>query len=133
MKEITMDPRVKKMWIDAMLSGEYEQSPTRHREDKHTFSAFGVLIDVFLKEHGEEWESYCDPAYTDKRDPMHMVYYTDISLQRRVCEWAGVASASEQDAFVRQVSELSSWDESEWDFRLKHSWRQIAEIVDKSF
>ncbi len=42
-----MNPRVKKLWVDALRSGKYKQGDTRALVDGHDrWNPFGVLIDV---------------------------------------------------------------------------------------
>ena len=49
-----MNPIIKQKWIDALLSGEYEQGERRLRTT-YTYCCLGVLCDLYAKETGKEW------------------------------------------------------------------------------
>lgn len=47
MKKI--NPEVKKLWVEALLSGNYKQGMGIMRSKDNFFCIFGVLCDVFIK------------------------------------------------------------------------------------
>lgn len=49
-----MNSTIKKQWVDALRSGEYEQT-TGTLKDDNGFCCLGVLCDIYLKEHNKEW------------------------------------------------------------------------------
>jgi hypothetical protein len=50
-----MNPQIKQKWVDALRSGEYQQTKGRlHDEDG--FCCLGVLCDLYIKENNVEWE-----------------------------------------------------------------------------
>ncbi len=54
-----MKPEIKKRWIAAIRSGEYEQGRGRlKRGDK--FCCLGILCDLYLKERGKTWATAQD-------------------------------------------------------------------------
>lgn len=50
-----MNERVKKLWIEALTSGEYEQGTDALRTDD-MFCCLGVLCDLHRKEVGGSWQ-----------------------------------------------------------------------------
>ena len=49
-----MNPQIKQKWVDALRSGEYQQTKGRLRkEDK--FCCLGVLCDLYGKENNVKW------------------------------------------------------------------------------
>lgn len=86
-----MNERVKKLWLEALRSGKYEQAVGRLRIDDR-FCCLGVLCDLHAKETGGMWLP--DPAGVEDT---HMVYAgADCVLPGRVREWAGLDSQSPQ-------------------------------------
>lgn len=49
-----MNPEVKAMWLDALRSGEYEQTFSRLRDEKG-YCCLGVLCDLHAQTTGGEW------------------------------------------------------------------------------
>lgn len=86
-----MDSRVKKLWIEALTSGEYEQGQGVLRSDG-TFCCLGVLCDLHRKEIGGKWIK-ADDSVVITEDIARPVYtYNSLStiLPRSVYEWAGL-------------------------------------------
>lgn len=50
-----MNPKVKKLWIEALRSGKYKQGIKRLRTVKNRYCCLGVLCDLYAKEHGKRW------------------------------------------------------------------------------
>ena len=50
-----MNKRIKKLWIKALTSGEYQQGKEQLR-DGDKFCCLGVLCDLYSKETGTQWE-----------------------------------------------------------------------------
>jgi len=50
-----MNPQIKQKWVDALRSGEYQQTKGR-LHDENGFCCLGVLCDLYIKENQLEWE-----------------------------------------------------------------------------
>jgi hypothetical protein len=51
-----MNQDIKQRWVDALRSGEYEQGKEcLHDSSDNTFCCLGVLTDLYIKEHGQQW------------------------------------------------------------------------------
>jgi hypothetical protein len=81
-----MNPKIKKLWIEALKSGEYGQGSGMLRPDKTRFCCLGVLCDLHQKSgFGYEWER-------DESNSINPYHYDDhISyLPPCVVTWAGL-------------------------------------------
>lgn len=52
-----MNQAIKERWIEALRSGEYQQTQARLRRNQG-YCCLGVLCDLYAKEHGLEWEEH---------------------------------------------------------------------------
>jgi hypothetical protein len=78
-----MNPQIKQKWVDALRSGDYQQTQ-RRLHDENGFCCLGVLCDLYGKENNVEW---------DLTNNGHNVYvFQDKKgiLPLSVIEWAGV-------------------------------------------
>jgi hypothetical protein len=82
-----MNPQIKQKWVDALRSGEYQQTQ-RRLHDENGFCCLGVLCDLYGKENNVEWEhsSYNNNAY------MFQDMATILPLS--VVEWSGVGEGN---------------------------------------
>ena len=75
-----MDQRVKKLWIDALRSGDYKQGRECLRTNDNEFCCLGVLCDLYGKENKVDW---------DPEDGGSRTFYKQISfLPNKVKDWA---------------------------------------------
>lgn len=60
-----MKPEIKQKWLDALRSGQYQQT-TEVLHDDQGFCCLGVLTDLYRQENGGEWtkESHQAIKYT---------------------------------------------------------------------
>ncbi len=122
-----MNRRVKKLWIKALLSGEYEQGRgelrTLRGAGRVTFCCLGVLCDLYAKEtKGGSWmfDRFLDNTYDQESSGV---------LTDGVKDWAGLGlgnpSVSSKDGEVRAIS-LSVLNDA------GRSFEQIAEYIEYS-
>ena len=56
MAEKKMKPEIKKLWVDALRSGEYKQAREVLRTNGGTsFCCLGVLTDLYCKSNNKAW------------------------------------------------------------------------------
>lgn len=80
-----MKPEIKKLWVDALRSGEYDQGNWSLRfGDK--FCCLGVLCDLHAKELGFTWEAM------PRCGSMNRYLKSYLYLPDEVMEWAGLDS-----------------------------------------
>jgi hypothetical protein len=86
----TMNPQVKEMWVNALRSGDYDQSSGKLRSNTG-YCCLGVLCDLYAQEHNEEWEQ---KSYTGTSLQMDYYYFGEESefLPAKVMSWAGLNS-----------------------------------------
>lgn len=82
-----MNKEIKKKFVEALRSGEYEQGGLCLHKDNQ-FCCLGVLIDLYAKEHGlqSEWKQFSDKvignvfSFLDEKTMLPLL----------VIEWAGL-------------------------------------------
>jgi len=92
-----MHTEIQTKWIDALLSGEYEQAKFSLKSEEG-FCCLGVLCDLYLKEHNEEWTSPIpaedqDCAYPSNPNVFNIEGETG-GLPLKVMRWAGLESSN---------------------------------------
>jgi hypothetical protein len=76
-----MKSEIKELWIDALISGEYEKGTGALREDD-TFCCLGVLCDLHRKQSvGAKWVKF---------EGKHMYLGVNSYLPDEVAIWAGL-------------------------------------------
>lgn len=130
-----MDKRIKALWLDALRSGEYEQTKgvlTRvNRDGEKSYCCLGVLCDVAVK------DGFLDIETTTKAMG-HVDYIAynnfDTILPPSVQEWAGLFTETgglpgrivdDEDDTYGTLTELN--DHAEYDFN------QIADVIEQQF
>lgn len=82
---MTMNKRVKKLWLEALRSGDYKQGKLKLRNDDNEFCCLGVLCDLYAKEHGKRW---------GKRNGSITFMLLSGVPPNKVWEWAGLSDAN---------------------------------------
>lgn len=85
-----MNSKVKQLWTEALLSGEYKQGSKRLRDKEDHFCVLGVLCDLYVKHHTDcRWkpmETKSGFRIVGKRE----VHWCEDYLIEPVMEWAGL-------------------------------------------
>jgi hypothetical protein len=129
-----VNPEIKKMWVDALRNGEYQQGYNYlavHQGESVHFCCLGVLCDL-AKQRGvidsnqDEYGRYSYGTYSN---------FTDVVLPKGVQEWAGLTvdnpelevelNNEYEEEFVTEVrlSELN--DDHGFDFE------KLANLIEK--
>lgn len=86
-----MNKRVKKLWIEALLSGKYTQGRNalrkRNKEGEDRFCCLGVLCDLHAKATDGKWSMSRDGNYGSYRR-------SSGYLPKAVRVWAGIDSVN---------------------------------------
>ena len=84
-----MNKRIKKLWIDALRSGDYKQTDGQLR-DANGFCCLGVLCNIHAQEHPEIASNQTDPEK-----------YLGSSgfLPKEVVEWAGLDDVAIKESY----------------------------------
>ena len=112
-----MNQTIKQRWIEALRSGEYEQTTkTLHNEDG--FCCLGVLCDLYSKEHDLKWMS----------DPHNHAYKMAGSTQvlpQFVTEWAGLKDDNPYVCFKDEVKPIAEVNDKGATFT------EIAQLIEE--
>lgn len=123
-----MKPQIKKLWIEALRSGEYEQTQGCLR-DETGFCCLGVLTDLYLKEHDEDWTAGDGIICSENRNP-YSAHEEVNYLPEDVRIWAGLLSQSptvvtresSQDSGIEALANLNDSGKS---------FQEIAQIIEE--
>jgi len=77
-----MNLQIKQKWVDALRSGEYQQTQERLRKEDG-FCCLGVLCDLYGKENNVEWNLANNGHNYEFQDK-------ESHLPSSVIEWSGV-------------------------------------------
>jgi hypothetical protein len=114
-----MSPDVKKLWIDALLSGEFEQGKHTLQTTDGKYCCLGVLCEVYRRETGRgEWKSHASPcgAYFEVDGHKGRGVLPDP-----VMAWAGLR---EENPVIDDVT-LARWNDSR-----DASFKGIANLIE---
>jgi hypothetical protein len=109
-----MNPKIKQKWLNALRSGEYQQTQERLRKEDG-FCCLGVLCDLYIKENNVEWQhNEVDGYFYGKHS---------YSLPLSVVEWSGV---EDSNPFVNgQTSSLASLNDK------GSTFIEIADLIEE--
>lgn len=80
-----MNPRIKQLWINALLSGNYRQT-TGKLKRTDGFCCLGVLTDLYIQEHNSSWENSC--TWEESCGGYSYFMNNSESLPETVAKWA---------------------------------------------
>lgn len=84
-----MNPQVKEMWVNALRSGDYNQTQGKLRTPGG-FCCLGVLTDLYLKEKNYEWIPQSNDPENISPEDYYTFEQTDDFLPTSVQKWAGL-------------------------------------------
>jgi len=88
-----MDKRIKQKWIDALLSGEYQQT-RQQLFDGNGYCCLGVLCDLYRKEH-EQYEWAQTFSEFEQKDKWEFLNQSE-TLPNDVISWSGLPNCDPQ-------------------------------------
>lgn len=109
-----MNNRIAMDWIKALRSGEYKQGKVYLNSD-NKFCCLGVLSDLYLKEHGKEWQ---DEGHFKR------VAAFACGLDREVMDWAGLEKMDVVGHYSYEKKSLATLNDSDTCFN------EIADIIE---
>jgi len=122
-----MKPEIKKLWVEALLSGEYQQGVNTLKTNDGKFCCLGVLCDLHAKQTGTEW------AENKLSENKFNYFGSSCTLPTEVYTWAGVKSGPEvrKNGSVYQLAILNDGHNSN-DLKVeRHDFKQIAELIEQ--
>lgn len=117
-----MNPDIKKLWVEALRSGKYEQADSflRYEDDgKLHYCCLGVLTDLYRKERKVSWDT-ASPRPPDMEMPT-----------TKVCRWAGLDHtparedkhvASDEQGAASKLAEMND---------MGRTFKQIAAYIER--
>jgi hypothetical protein len=121
-----MNPERKQLWLDALESGEYEQTTVALR-DMNGFCCLGVACDVYAKATGMQWDEQAPGRYSSVT--AYTMFGSDGDLPSAVMEWFGLES-SDPDVVINPndfggfIRSLSSCND-----QLQMKFKDIAQLI----
>ena len=98
-----MNKLIKKLWLEALRSGEYKQGQDKLKRNDNSFCCLGVLCDLHRKEtQGKDWDNsncyygednYLPPSVQDWAE---LFEYNPIKLSDRPPPWLPAPCARRQ-------------------------------------
>lgn len=110
-----MKEAIKKRWLEALNSGEYNQTTGRLKRESG-FCCLGVLCDLYSKEKNEEWYAYSDYHFEFLGSP--------TLLPLAVRRWAGIEEGNPSVSYKRPTSLAQLNDRGK-------TFKQIAKVIKK--
>lgn len=114
-----MNPEVKQRWIEALNSDEYNQTK-QSLKDSTGFCCLGVLTDLYIKDHNQEWRVHVCGRYSFSG--------WSATLSSEVMDWAGIQNywgpLKEPVGGFDTLADLN--DEG-------YSFKQIAQVIEENF
>jgi hypothetical protein len=135
-----MKPKIKKLWLKALRSGEYEQG-TGALRDLSFYCCLGVLCDLGAKAGLGAWADDTDGdlefiAFHDKMPAKggSIPDTSETSLTLAVMEWAGL-DGNDPEVTIKAGPEEGEVDRNEALSCLNdgnYTFKQIADLIEKS-
>jgi hypothetical protein len=124
MIETTMNPDIKKQWVDALRSGEYRQGHSSLRPLDGSYCCLGVLCDIYAKTTGKgKWE-YRDEDWTCA------LFHADDTSQDcypppSVMHWAGIEDVPDDaDIVINKLIDMNDDDQA--------SFNRISNYIERT-
>jgi hypothetical protein len=112
-----MKPEIKKLWVEALRSGDYKQGRSRLRDENNRFCCLGVLCNIYAQQNPE---FAANQKYTFAYDGLSgFPSYT-------VREWAGLKD-EDPTVYVNGIETSLSIVNDMHNFNFK----QIARLIEK--
>jgi len=113
-----MNPQIKQKWVDALRSGEYQQTQRYLRTD-NGFCCLGVLCDLYAKENNVEWNLVNNGHNYEFQDK-------ESYLPSSVRKWAGVKSHN-ADFIINETRTETLANLNDMGF----AFNEIADVIEK--
>ncbi len=120
-----MKPEIKKLWVEALRSGEYMQAreALKTEGEETAYCCLGVITDLYCKAMGETWES----ALTYVDDCGETQTHVDEEAPPKVVNWAGLPSAN--PILGQHLASLLN-DGNSSGTSPAHDFNQIADLIE---
>jgi hypothetical protein len=115
-----MNSQIKQRWIEALRYGEYEQTQSRLHTNRG-YCCLGVLCDLYVKEHGLEWEEYEE----DEETKIYTLNLEESILPEDVRNWAELNDRNPSFKVGKTVTTLARKND------VGYTFDQIAQLIEE--
>ena len=120
-----MKPEIKKIWVEALRSGDYKQGNEALRPSNDTFCCLGVLCNLHAQAH---------PELAATETNKHYYLDNDTFLPPMVMEWAGLNDTSGgRVTFKGETDWITAFNDGTVDSHQTLNFKQLATIINKQF
>jgi len=112
-----MNPQIKQKWVDALRSGEYQQTKGR-LHDENGFCCLGVLCDLYGKENNVEW-------VISEYFGRYMFQNEGADLPFSVIKWSGIADSGPPSDDQMCIGTLAALNDG------GSTFNEIADVIEK--
>jgi hypothetical protein len=125
-----MKSEIKKLWLDALRSGEYQQGRHTLRGDDERFCCLGVLCDLAVKAKIVNWGEWpeCQVEDEDSNRLCYRIGGATCYPPQPVMDWAGL----EQCDPLLNCGEESQHSCSQLNDKFGQDFEAIARAIEKS-
>lgn len=116
-----MNKRIKKLWVDALRSGEYRQARGQLRSKQNGFCCLGVLCNIHAQEHPEIAAKQMSSNYMGQ----------NAILPIAVREWAGLKTSDPLVKYSNKHGEKRT-NLADLNDNKRFNFEKIADAIDKS-
>lgn len=125
-----MRERVKKLWLEALRSGKYEQGRLALRTVDNRFCCLGVLCDVYQKEMKRQKKKQLNMELSCAAPIPTQVYMYDneeCTLPKIVMKWSGVKGHLGNVRYMEENTNLADLNDDR-----AMTFKQIADVIEKN-
>ena len=119
-----MNPEIKKLWVDALRSGDYKQGVGRLRNDDNEFCCLGVLCNLHAQNHPEIAKTQTEPSF----------YISSAHiLPAEVSKWAGLGiEVNPVVSYKKKARTVAEINDGQCPGQTKPAtFKQIADVIEK--
>jgi hypothetical protein len=131
-----MNPEIKQKWVDALLSGKYDQGSEKLRS-RQGYCCLGVLCDLYSQEQNQEWE-FRGAFEEENTQPTDYWYFDGEGefLPESVKEWAGLSLANPLVKLDAEEEDEDPWSYHDEISNLNdtgYTFNDLAKMIQEQF
>jgi hypothetical protein len=123
-----LDPEVKRLFLEALRSGDYAQGKFKLRDNEHCYCCLGVLTDLAAKAGIVKWEHSDYGWGIEEKLPNGTSYINTSDLNKKVLEWAGLEYES---GIGGNVATGTGENLMNYNDTREYTFEQIADLVEE--
>jgi len=96
-----MNKRIKKIWCEALRSGDYEQETGQLKIDEG-FCCLGVLTDLYLIEKGLTWENLISNYFLEG----NIINWAELKTKNPIIDDVGLSVLNDNGTSFKEIARL---------------------------